>query len=243
MKKDEVISYCIQLQDSIHGRLEKALQDTERANANIELLTARVDILESEREVSKHVTKALTRQIHQNSQYLRKESLEIHGVEDEAGEGDELEINICKLLSMSGEKVVPDDLQACHRLANKKQVICKLKCRKQKFAIMKRRMNIQDSSRNKDKNIEKQKQDARKKLSFGRVWINESLAPHFKSMQWKCRMLQKHEHIHSYWFFNGHLQIKLSEASTRQEIIDDDDLEEAGIGIDINAFLQQYRKK
>ena len=80
-------------------------------------------------------------------------------------------------------------------------------------------------------------------LGFGQVWINKSMSNHYKSMHWKCCMLHKHEHIDSYWFYNGHLQIKVTETSNKLEIADDDDLEEAGIDLDISAFLQQFIKR
>ena len=108
MTKPEVVTYCIKLQTSMHERivkLENAQSDS--GNENIDLLSKLIDKLESEKVVTTHVTKALTRHVHNNSQYLRKESIEVHGVADEVGDGDELESTICNLLSMSGEKVAP----------------------------------------------------------------------------------------------------------------------------------------
>ena len=122
-------------------------------------------------------------------------------------------------------------------------MICKFKCRKKKFSVIRNKNKIQDSARNKDMEQEKKKQEARKVLGFGRVWINESMSNHYKTMHWKCRMLHKHKHIDSYWFFNGHLQLKVTDASNKFEITEDDYLNEAGIDLDISAFLQQFIKR
>ena len=110
---------------------------------------------------------------------------------------------------MSGETVQPNDIHACHRLKNKNHVICKFKFRKRKHAIIMGRRKIQDSAVNKNIEEEKAKKDRRRSLGGGRIWINESLSSHFASVQWKCRMLHKQFHIDLYWFFNGHLHMKL----------------------------------
>ena len=86
------------------------------------------------------------------------------------------------------------------------------------------------------------KQKKREALGFGRIWINESLSHHFRSMAWKCRMLLKQKLVHSYWFFNGHLHIKMGELDKKIEIIDDVDLREA-TGVDISEFVKQFVKK
>ena len=56
--------------------------------------------------------------------------------------------------------------------------------------------NIQHSNTNKNADQEKQKRAKRLNLGFDKVWINESLSNHYKSLQWKCRMLHKKNDIH-----------------------------------------------
>ena len=48
-----------------------------------------------------------------NAQYHRRESIEINPVP--ASISNE-ELEVCKALSLTGHEVIPDDLQACHRL-------------------------------------------------------------------------------------------------------------------------------
>ena len=59
---------------------------------------------------------------------------------------DVLEENICKLLSLTGVNVVPNDLHACHRMKRSGRVIVKFKCRKQKNYVMCKRKNLGNKS-------------------------------------------------------------------------------------------------
>ena len=65
-----------------------------------------------------------------NSQYSRRETIELNPVPAEIHE-DVLEKSICKALSLTGVNVVPKDLQACHLMKRSDRVIVKFKCCKQ----------------------------------------------------------------------------------------------------------------
>ena len=56
-----------------------------------------------------------------NAQYHRHESIEINPVPASIS-NEELEDNVCKALSLTGHEVIPDDLQAFHRLKKKKRL-------------------------------------------------------------------------------------------------------------------------
>ena len=55
---------------------------------------------------------------------------------------EELELNICKSLSLTGHEVKPNNLQARHRLKKKESVIVKFKCRKLKQKVLVNRKNL-----------------------------------------------------------------------------------------------------
>ena len=55
---------------------------------------------------------------------------------------DVLEDSICKALSLTGVNVVPENLQACHRIKRSKRVIVKFKCGKQKQSLMYKRKDL-----------------------------------------------------------------------------------------------------
>ena len=63
-----------------------------------------------------------------NSQHSRRETIELNPVPAEIHENI-LEDSICKALSLTGVNVVPEDLQACHRMKRSDRVIVKFKCR------------------------------------------------------------------------------------------------------------------
>ena len=85
------------------------------------LLTARIVQLERN---------ALT-----NAQYHWRESVEVNPILPSIS-NEELELNICKALSITGNEVKLNDLEACHRLMKKYSVVVKLKCRKLKGTPM-----------------------------------------------------------------------------------------------------------
>ena len=149
LTKPQVIQYCLKIQDVMREQLEKALERSEKNSAHIDALSKRVEKLESHQAVSHAVIRSLSSQIHRNDQYSRKDTLEVHGVEEDVGDGDVLEEKICELLSQTGEDVSPADLHACHRLSNKSMVICKFKCRKKKYAVISKRKNVQDPQQQK----------------------------------------------------------------------------------------------
>ena len=57
-----------------------------------------------------------------------------------------LEQSMCQALSPIGTSVEPDDLQACHHMKKKDQVIIKFKYRKQKHRVLSNRKTLQNKS-------------------------------------------------------------------------------------------------
>ena len=76
-----------------------------------------------------------------DSQYSRRETIELNPFPAEIHE-DVLEDSICKALSLTGVNIVPEDLQACHRMKRSDRVIVKFKCCKQKQSLMYKRKNL-----------------------------------------------------------------------------------------------------
>ena len=70
-----------------------------------------------------------------NSHYSRRETIELNLVPAEIHE-DVLEDSICKSLSLTGVNVVPEDLQAFHRMKRSDRLIVKFKCREQKQSLI-----------------------------------------------------------------------------------------------------------
>ena len=121
--------------------------------------------------------------------------------------GDVLESSVCRALSLTGHEVKPDDLQACHRLKKKDTVIVKFKWRKQRRSILTNRKNLRNKS------------DGLTRLNFsGRLFVSESMCHENHQLSYKCRQLKNAGKIHSTWFWNNSVNVKLDERSQPTKI-------------------------
>ena len=173
----------------------------------------RYEILSLELTVSKNCNRLRSERIVQlerntinNTQYHRRESLEINTVPAPIGD-DVLESSVCRAFSLTGHEVKPGDLQACHRLKKKGTVIVKFKCRKQKRSILINRKNLRNKS------------DVLTQLNFsGRLFVSESMCHENHQLSYKCRQLKNAGKIHSTWFWNNSVNVKLNERSQPTKI-------------------------
>ena len=133
---------------------------------------------------------------------------------------EELELNIFKALSLTEHEVKPDDLQACHRLKKKESIIVKFKCRK-----LKRRVLVNS------KNLRNKSEDLRQLKFSGKLFISESMCHENHQLAYKCRQLKNAGKIHSTWFWNNAVNVKLSERSNPVKIFHIIDIEKL-FGID-----------
>ena len=98
----------------------------------------RFEVVSSDLAITRNCNRLLTKRVVQlesnavtNAQYHRRESVEVNPIPPSISD-EELKLNICEALSLTGHKVKPNDLQACHHLKKKELVIAKFKCRKLK---------------------------------------------------------------------------------------------------------------
>ena len=80
-----------------------------------------------------------------NSQYSRRETIELNPVSAEIHENVSEE-SICKALSLTGVDVVPENLNACHRMKRSERKIVKFKCRKQERSLIQKCKNLGNKS-------------------------------------------------------------------------------------------------
>ena len=148
-----------------------------------------------------------------NSQYSRRETIELNPVPADITE-DVLEENICKALSLTGVNVVPNDLHTCHRMKRTDRVIVKFKCRKQKNSVMYKRKNLGNKS-----------QELNNLKFSGRLFVSESMSHENQQLAYKCRQLKSARKIHSTWFFNNVVNLKLTEHGRIYKIFHVTDIE------------------
>ena len=134
-----------------------------------------------------------------NAQYARKETIELQGFNPNIAD-DEVEDKVLHINSIRSENepiYTSNDIQACHKLKNKKNVICKFVSRKRMRNVIINRKKL------KDKNMKGQG-------VTGKLFTGESMAPTFKSLDWKCRQLKKAKMIQACWFYNGKYTAQLN---------------------------------
>lgn len=222
LSKEELIDELISVED-----ISSKLSDL---TSRFDDFLRRYEVLSSELTISKNCNRLLGERIVQlernavnNAQYHRRESLEINPVPASIGD-DVLESSLCRALSLTGHEVKPDDLQACHRL--KKKDIVKFKCRKQRRSILTNRKNLRNKS------------DGLTRLNFsGRLFVSESMCHENHQLSYKCRQLKNAGKIHSTWFWNNSVNVKLDERSQPTKINHVIDIEKL-LGVDnLDEFI------
>ena len=191
------------------------------------------EILNSELTASKNCNRLLTEKIVQlekyavnNAQYHRRKSLEINPVTSSIGD-DVIENSVCRALSLTSHEMKPDYLQACHRFKKKKDtVIVKFKCSRQKRSILIKRKNLGNKS------------DALTQLRFsGRLFVSESMCHENHQSSYKCRQLKNAGKIHSTWFWNNYVNVKLNERSQPTKIHHVIDIEKLLVVDNLDEFI------
>ena len=108
----------------------------------------RFEVVSSDLAITRNCNRLLTERVVQlernvviNAQYHQQKLVEVNPVPPSISD-EELELNICKALSLTGHEVKPNNLQACHRLKKKVSVIVKFKCRKLKQQVLVNQKNL-----------------------------------------------------------------------------------------------------
>ena len=103
-------------------------------------------------------------------------------------------------LSLTDQDVVPKDLHVCHRMSNRDRVIVKFKDKKLKH-------NVQIKS----KNLHQKSLELSRLKFSGKLFVSESMCFENHQLAYKCRKLNNLGKIHSTWFYNNAVNIKLIE--------------------------------
>ena len=148
-----------------------------------------------------------------NSQYSRRETIEVNPVPTDI-QDDVLEASLCKVLSLTGVTVAPEDLHACHRMKGSGRVIIKFKCHKQKQSVM-----------YKCKNLGAKSQEILNLKFLGRLFVSDSMSLENQQLAYKCRQLKSARKIHFTWFFNNIVNVKPTERGRIHKIFHVTDIE------------------
>ena len=148
MSKDELIDEILSIENFKNDINSKVSELNDRFYD----FQAKYEMVNSNLSISRRCNKFLRERITQlernnlnNAQYNRRETLKINSVPSDIAD-DVLEQSVCQALSLTGILIKPYDLQACHRMRNKDQIIIKFKCRKQKHRDLSNRNTLQNKS-------------------------------------------------------------------------------------------------
>ena len=183
LSKEEIITYhlkVVNLSEAITNlnstvkdlsrRLEKAEVTFEIASNANKLLKERVDHLEK-RVVNNERTTINSRQ------YLRNRLVEVKGIKDAnlSDKEADLKCKMAELLSLTGEQVIPADLDKCHMLGKSNAtVIMKFHTREKRDAMLRMRKNL------------KGKQSELTEVNMGKAFIIESMTREYGLMDFIC---------------------------------------------------------
>ena len=155
----------------------------------------RYEVVSSDLAITRNCNRLLTERVVQlernavtNAQYHRRESVEVNPIPPSISD-EELKLNICEALSLTGHKVKPNDLQACHHLKKKELVIAKFKCRKLKRKVLFNQKNLQNKS-----------EDLCQLKFSDKLFISQSMCHENHQLVCKCCQLKNAGKIHSTWF-------------------------------------------
>ena len=189
MNKQQVIDYALEISKQFQSINEK-----------LDLLMVKLSNVE--------------KQANRNSQYSRRETLEIHGIPESISDND-LEKTVIGIFNNIKEAdepaIVASNIHACHRMEKKDRVIIKFLHRKDARRVSNNRRKLKDA------NLEK----------FGirgNIFLNESMCDTYKRLHYSCKLLWKAKLINSFWLYNGNLNVKLSIEGERFSICHSDDL-------------------
>ena len=141
----------------------------------------------------------------------------------------ELEELVCKALALTGNEVYPDDLEVCHRLKKKENVIVKFKSRKLKYKVI----NIRKIMKNKSKELNK--------LKFSNnLYISESMCAGNHSLFFKCRKLKNARRIFNTWFFNNAINVQLNQGGKIHKVFHSEDLAVLLKVDNLDSFLKNF---
>lgn len=208
MNKEELVDNFLKLQttaDTSIQELSTIIKELKSSFENkIDALTKeferRLEIIESDLKISHNTSFLLEKRVISLEQYSRRECLEIRGVPITV-EQDKL----VKFLKPIFKKLDVDikydnEIQACHRLNNKEDVIIKFSNRYQRNGILTSRKKLKDfdaAELGLPENAE--------------IFINESLSPYNRRLTGIASRLKRRGDLFSFWTINGNIRFKFRE--------------------------------
>ena len=203
----ELVSHCLKIQN-LNTTLKNTLDELQ---SKVEILSNAVNVLKENAEKSNTNTETngnpelverilnLEKDNYSTQQYSRRDSVEIFGFPENIADAD-LEQKAIELFEEVGVITSPDQIQACHRLYDKKRTIVKFCNRKTADQIL--------AARGQLKGFDSTKINLPGKI---KLYINYSLCPYYRMIHGKLKSLYNDKHIFSFWVSNGSVRYRVNE--------------------------------
>ena len=200
LHKDETINLALDYQSKFDSTLAAIKNELSDLNKDFEQLRSDLSITKLVNTKLKEKVVSLERQTWSNSQYSRRECLELSGI-PETIENKDLEGTVLGIFEKLNVMVDPSSVEHCHWIKpskGAKKVIVKLSRRKDasKIRLLKKGLKGMNLS----------------SLGINSVvYINDSLCTYYKMLWGQCRKLLLNKWIPSFWVTNGTIKFKTVE--------------------------------
>ena len=212
LSKDQLIEEVLKL-SNLSSRLEELTNRFDEFMSKYDVISSDLAIVKNCNSLLASKIIQLEKNLLNSSQYHRREILELSPIPSDIP-NDVLEDRICDALSLTGEEVSPADLQACHRMKKKNFVIVKFKCRKLRNKVLSSRKKLADKS------------EALQNLKLDeKLFVTESMCAENHQLSYYCRKLKRAKKLHSNWFFNNAVNVRVTENGDIKKIYHISDLE------------------
>ena len=200
LHKNETINLALDYQSKFDSTLAAIKNELSDLNKDFEQLRSDLSITKLVNTKLKEKVVSLERQTWSNSQYSRRECLELSGI-PETTENKDLEGTVLDIFEKLDVMVDPSDVEDCHWIKPSKGT---------------RKVTVK-LSRHKDANMICLLKKGLKGMNLSSlginsvVYINDSLCTYYKMLWGQCRKLLLNKWIPSFWVTNGTIKFKTVE--------------------------------
>ena len=199
LSKPRLIAMVLNQRDETKAKIESLRDEVKEMNTNFKKLQANVSIVKIVKDLLMKKSVDIERQCWENAQYSRRECLEIAGIPTSIPQQN-LEEKISQVFEAIGVSADKNDTDDCHRLRDKEPMIVKflrrkdckqvLRCKKDPRSIKMINLDLPEGTK---------------------LFINESLCPHYKALWVICKKLWNRKRIHSFFTADGIIKFRFEE--------------------------------
>ena len=182
--------------DVLYESFKKIIDINKNLKLNVERIDRNCKFLKKENDELWDSLHDVEKELYATQQYSRRENIEITGIPSNIQDRDLEQYVIHRVLRRIGlNELVSFEIVACHRLGKSSpsrpsNVIVRFLNRKRAYEALENRRNLKNFP------------------DLTKMFIIESLCPHYKEIFERCKELKKEGQIKAVWSYNGTVQFK-----------------------------------